>query len=162
MASDAEPILSDAQKIILLYAESTRAAVAGKPYTWGGSTTAGFDCSGFVIYVFNEAYGSNTLPRVTADALRTNGRFKAVTGAEAPGDLVFFSAAAGGKTASHVGIVVSAEEWIGCQSSTGVAYVKTSNAYWKKRHLAFGRYAPIKAWDGIIPYRAGSYASTIC
>ena len=154
------PALSDAQSLILREAEAARAAAAGKPYTWGGSTTEGFDCSGFVIHVFNKAYGTNTLARVTADDLRTGGRFPAVDAPGAPGDLVFF-APAGTSRATHVGIVVSATEWIGSQSSTGVATVKFTNSYWQPRILSYGRYQPLQAARAIIPMRAGSFASVI-
>ncbi|MGX9963106.1 C40 family peptidase [Roseomonas sp. F4] len=151
---------SDAQTLVLQEAEAARVAANGADYVFGGSTTDGFDCSGFVIYVFNKAYGSNTLARVTANDLRDSNRFSAVTDPK-PGDLVFFSASAGGSTASHVGIVVDAERWIGSQSSTGVAYVKFSNSYWKPRILSYGRYKPMQTADAIIPMRAGGFASTI-
>lgn len=153
--------LSDAQTIVVQKAEAARVAALGKPYVFGGTTTSGFDCSGFVIHVFNEAYGGNTLARVTADALRRGGRFPAATGPALAGDLVFFSSAPGGTTASHVGIVVDGTRWIGSQSSTGVAYVKFSNPYWQPRLLSYGRYAPLQAAQAIIPMRAGQFASRI-
>jgi hypothetical protein len=78
-----------------------------------------------------------------------------------PADLVFFSASAGGTRATHVGIVVSDTRWIGCQSSTGVAYVAFANSYWKPRILAYGRYQPLQAAHAIIPMRAGAFASPI-
>lgn len=153
--------LSDAQTLILQKAEAARVAATGKPYSWGGTTTSGFDCSGFVIYVFNEAYGTNTLARVRAEDLRTGGRFPAIQAPPQPADLVFFSSSAGGTSATHVGIVLSAEEWVGSQSSTGVAKVSFSNSYWKPRILSYGRYQPLQTARAIIPMRAGSFASII-
>ena len=143
-------------------AEKTRVAADGKAYKWGGTTTEGFDCSGFTIYVFNEVYGPNTIQRVTADDLRTQGYFPAVSEDDAAtGDLVFFSQSPGGSTAHHVGIVIDpANRWIGSQSSTGVAYVKFSSSYWKPRLLSYGRYVDL-AVSSIVPLQAGSFASII-
>lgn len=153
--------LSDAQTIILKEAEAARVASAEKPYTHGGTTTDGFDCSGFIIHVFNKAFGTNTLARVTADDLRTGGRFPKVAAPGAAGDLVFFSSKPGGTTASHVGIVVSDSQWIGSQSSTGIAYVTVSNIYWAPRILSYGRYQGLQPANAIIPAAAGSFSSKI-
>jgi cell wall-associated NlpC family hydrolase len=69
----------------------------GTPFVWGGTTPAGFDCSGFVQHVF--AMMNVALPR-TADYQFADGRH--VSGPLRPGDLVFFHTYAPG--ASHVGI----------------------------------------------------------
>jgi peptidoglycan DL-endopeptidase CwlO len=70
------------------------ASLAGIPYVYGGTTTSGFDCSGFTQYVFARA-GIASLPR-TAEEQR-----QATTPVSTPavGDLVFF-----GAPAYHVGI----------------------------------------------------------
>lgn len=65
----------------------------GIPYVWGGTTTSGFDCSGFTRYVYRKA-GVN-LPRTAAAQQRAVRRVTTPR----PGDLVFF-----GKPAHHVGI----------------------------------------------------------
>jgi cell wall-associated NlpC family hydrolase len=72
---------------------SIAASLAGIYYIYGGTTTAGFDCSGYTQYVFAKL-GIN-LPR-TAEEQR-----QAVTAVSnpRPGDLVFFDS-----PASHVGI----------------------------------------------------------
>ena len=69
------------------------AQFAGLPYVYGGSTPAGFDCSGFTMYVFGKA--GISLPRTAA------AQQAAVTPVSdpQPGDLVFF-----GSPAWHVGI----------------------------------------------------------
>ncbi|UUZ46234.1 C40 family peptidase [Janibacter limosus] len=65
----------------------------GTPYVYGGSTPAGFDCSGFTQYVFAKA--GKSLPRVTTaqQAMATP------VSDPQPGDLVFF-----GSPAYHMGI----------------------------------------------------------
>jgi cell wall-associated NlpC family hydrolase len=69
------------------------ASLAGIPYVYGGTTTAGFDCSGFTQYVFAKV--GISIPR-TSEAQQA-----AVTPVSnpQPGDLVFF-----GSPADHVGI----------------------------------------------------------
>ena len=70
------------------------ASLTGIPYRYGGTTTAGFDCSGFTQYVFRQA--GISLGRTTyAQYAQT----RAVSSPQ-PGDLVFF----GGSSPYHVGI----------------------------------------------------------
>ncbi len=154
--------LSDAQIQVLQMAELARIEALPKYYTLSGNTPdEGFDCSGFVLYVFNKAFGVNTLADVTADQLRVGGRFPKVEGPARAGDLVFFSAAAGGTTASHVGIVIDSTRWIGSQSSTGVEIVQFANSYWQPRLLAYGRFSGLQKIDSVVPMAAGAFASPI-
>jgi len=69
------------------------ASLKGIYYVYGGTTTAGFDCSGFTQYVFNRV--GIKLPR-TAEEQR---QFATPVSTPSPGDLVFF-----GSPAYHVGI----------------------------------------------------------
>ena len=69
------------------------ASLAGIPYVYGGTTTAGFDCSGYTQYVFAQL--GITLPRTAQDQQQA---VTAVSNPQ-PGDLVFF-----GVPAYHVGI----------------------------------------------------------
>jgi len=65
----------------------------GIPYVYGGSTPAGFDCSGFTQYVFGKA--GISIPRTASAQQRAATRVSNPK----PGDLVFF-----GSPAWHVGI----------------------------------------------------------
>ena len=79
----------------------------GVPYVFGGTSPSGFDCSGYVRYVFANA--GIYLPR-TADAQYEVGM--PISRSElVPGDLVFFSTYEYGP--SHVGIYLGAAEWRG-------------------------------------------------
>ncbi len=105
----------------------------GVPYVWGGETPAGFDCSGFVQYVFRQI-GVN-LPR-TADVQYELGR-KVLQSELQPGDLVFFETYEPG--ASHDGIYVGEGKFIAANSGTGVAVVSLADPYWSSRYLGARR-----------------------
>ena len=110
----------------------------GAPYTWGGHSTAGFDCSGFVIYSLRQAYPNGGWSYMTANQIFGSSRFEAVGGPPRPGDLIGWRQ--GGRvTHDHVGIVVSDTQWIGSQSTGGVRPVVLSNPYWASRHPFFLR-----------------------
>lgn len=105
----------------------------GVPYSWGGTTTAGMDCSGFTQKVYKDA--GISIPRTT-DAQKA-----AVNAVKTPavGDLVFFSHD-GGRTIGHVGIYSGNGQFIGSQSSTGVAFAGVHDSYWGSRLIGYGRY----------------------
>ena len=105
----------------------------GVPYVWGGATPAGFDCSGFVQYVFGQV-GVN-LPR-TADVQYELGRKVMKTDLQ-PGDLVFFETYEPG--ASHDGIYVGDDRFVAANSGTGVAVAALSDPYWSSRYLGARR-----------------------
>jgi len=105
-------------------------ALSGTPYKFGGiSPETGFDCSGFVRYVFSQ--GANlTLPH-GARAISQLGKAIPVDQLQ-PGDLVFFNTLK--KTFSHVGIYVGDGRFIHAPSSGGgVDIVNMNDAYWSKR-----------------------------
>ncbi|HZK71478.1 MAG TPA: SH3 domain-containing C40 family peptidase, partial [Clostridia bacterium] len=84
----------------------------GTKYVYGGSSPSGFDCSGFVCYVYKN-FGIS-LNRSSAD-MASNGVSVAKSNLK-PGDLVFFDTNMEGKI-SHVGIYIGNGQFI--QSSSG-------------------------------------------
>jgi peptidoglycan hydrolase CwlO-like protein len=104
----------------------------GIPYSYGGGTTAGFDCSGFTSYVFAQA--GRSLPRTAAAQYSSTSRISR-SQAQA-GDLVFFSQGGG---IDHVGIYLGGGNFIGAQTSTGVAVSTINSGYWANYVAGFGR-----------------------
>lgn len=113
--------------------ELTKSALRflGTPYVFGGTTAAGFDCSGYVQHVF--AMLGIHLPR-TADAQYDMG--KRVVGSLRPGDLVFFQTYAAG--ASHVGIYIGNDNFVNA-SDHGVMISSLSESYWANRYIGAKR-----------------------
>lgn len=112
----------------------TAMSLRGAPYRNGGSDPSGFDCSGFVSYVF--AQQGLALPRTVAEQYDAGRGVPADS--LAPGDLVFFSTVAPGAT--HVGIVVSADLFVHAPSSNGVVRVeRLSSPYWSSRFVGVRR-----------------------
>lgn len=108
----------------------------GVPYVYGGASPSGFDCSGFVYYLFGRAGVS--LPR-TADDQYLVGRPVAKENLQ-PGDLVFFSG--DGIEVSHVGIFVQGSEFIHASTTYGIAYDSLERDY-RVTHYVGARRIPM-------------------
>ncbi len=105
----------------------------GVPYVFGGTSPYGFDCSGYVQYVFAQA--GISLPR-TADVQYECG-YAVSTGELIPGDLVFFSTYDYG--ASHVGIYLGDGNFINASSSQGVSVASLYSSYWGSCYIGARR-----------------------
>lgn len=112
---------------------STAKSFLGVPYKWGGTTPAGFDCSGFTRYVFDSQ--NINLPRVSKDQYRvgTPVSFNNLI----PGDLVFFNLNSGTQV-SHVGIYIGNNEFISATSSKGIA-IYSFTPYWSNVYVGAKR-----------------------
>lgn len=103
----------------------------GTPYVWGGTSTSGFDCSGYLQYVFKEA--NISLPRTVNDIWNVT---KPVD-KPSVGDLVFFETYKRGP--SHAGIYLGNNQFIHAGSSNGVQISTLDGSYWKQRYLGAKR-----------------------
>ncbi len=95
---------TDASKKIVDVAQS----LLGIKYSWGGTTTAGFDCSGFTQYVYKHALGID-IPRVSRD--QANAGTAVSMNNKKAGDLLYFDTMGSGRT-SHVGIYLGDGKFI--------------------------------------------------
>jgi cell wall-associated NlpC family hydrolase len=113
---------------------STALSLRGAPYRDGGETPKGFDCSGFVQYVF--AQHGVSVPRDVRRQFEAGTRVDSQT--LEPGDLVFFTTVAPG--ASHVGISVGGDQFVHAPSGSGVVRVDNLSAqYWANRFVGAKR-----------------------
>ena len=106
----------------------------GYPYVYGGEGPSGFDCSGFVQYVYGQfGYSLNR----TATAQLQNGYWVSYDELQ-PGDIIYFGTTAG--KASHVGIYIGDGNFVHAQnSSTGVVIPSLSTSWYANRYLCAHR-----------------------
>lgn len=107
----------------------------GVKYVWAGNTPKGFDCSGFIQYIFKH-FG--VMLEHSASSQFNNGEKISKENLE-PGDLVFFTTYKSGP--SHVGIYIGSNQFI--HASTGENRITTTNlnsSYYLRRYLGAKRY----------------------
>lgn len=107
----------------------------GAPYRWGGVSPQGFDCSGFIRFVF--ATVDVVLPRTTTEMWRA--------GAQVPrgelrvGDILFFATTSSGP--SHAGIYVGRDLMVHAASGFGrVRVTSLDYPYYRQRYLGARRF----------------------
>ena len=121
------------EEFAAIYKEAQK--YVGTPYVWGGSTPeTGFDCSGYVCWVYNQ--NGYNVGRTTANGLWNKSQHIFETEAK-PGDLVFFEGTYDTPGKSHVGIYLGN----GMMVSAGdpIKYANIHSSYWQKYLSGFGR-----------------------
>ncbi len=124
---------SQSTEKVLLAAVETSLPLLDTPYAWAGVTPEGFDCSGFIYYVF--AAAGLDMPR-----LDTIGMYNNSTSVDkpVPGDLVFFENTYRSGI-SHAGIYLGDGKFIHAGTKK-VEIATIDGAYWKDKFTGFKRF----------------------
>ncbi|ARK22420.1 C40 family peptidase [Sporosarcina ureae] len=115
----------------------TATSLTGIKYRYGGTTRAGFDCSGYVGYVFKQ--NDLKVARTSRDMYASGRTVKKASLRN--GDLVFFNTT--GRGVSHVGIYVGNGKFAHASTSKGVRVDRVNDSYWGKRYMGAKRVAGI-------------------
>lgn len=109
----------------------------GSGYVWGGSGPDSFDCSGFVMWVYQQAMGT-TLPHYSGAQMDVA---TPVTGKLRRGDLLFY----GPHGSQHVSIYIGRGLQVGANNPrTGVVIDSVAGTYWSERYVGAGRIRPAR------------------
>jgi cell wall-associated NlpC family hydrolase len=109
----------------------TALTLRGTPYRNGGSDPSGFDCSGFVWYVFSQ-HGV-PMPRTVLEQARVGSHVD--TRDLRAGDLLFFDTL-NARGATHVAISIGGDEFVHAPSSAGQVRVeRLGSNYWSPRFV---------------------------
>jgi len=110
-------------------------SLIGTRYRFGGTSEAGFDCSGFIGYLFREEAGMN-LPRSTREMINVDAPLVSRSKLE-PGDLLFFATNGRRGRVSHAGIYLGDNQFIHSSSrrSGGVRVDSLGDSYWSKTFI---------------------------
>lgn len=114
---------------------NTASRYIGTPYVYGGTSTSGFDCSGYTQRVYKDlGYSLNR----TSSSQYQQGSAVSKSNLQ-PGDLVFYNTSGSG--VSHVGIYIGDGKFIHSATSSGVSVSRLSESYWASRYVGAKRIA---------------------
>lgn len=125
-------------------------SLVGTRYRFGGgSVSSGFDCSGFIGYLFKEEAGMK-LPRSTRDMINIDAPLVDRDDLK-PGDLLFFATNGRGRV-SHAGIYMGDDQFIHSSSSRsgGVRVDSLDDRYWKRTFIEAKRALALAPSDSIV------------
>jgi cell wall-associated NlpC family hydrolase len=106
----------------------------GTPYVWGGETPEeGFDCSGYLNYIFDEAENID-LERTVEDIYADGSAVEE----PAVGDIVFFDLEGDGP--SHAGVYIGNDQFMHASSSDGVTTDELGSSYWSDKYIGAKSY----------------------
>jgi cell wall-associated NlpC family hydrolase len=131
LAAEPPKPLSEARQRVI----ATATQLAGTPYRFGGTTPAGFDCTGYLMYVFRTAAGL-ALPRTSMEQIQAG---EPIAPSQLrPADLVYFRIDR--KKDLHLGLYLGEGRFIHAPSSGGVVNVQSlETEYWRTRFLGARR-----------------------
>lgn len=109
----------------------------GTPYVWAGVTPKGFDCSGFIYYVYNQA--GVKIPRLDTIGMYNRSNFIQTP---QPGDLLFFENTYR-PGISHIGIYLGGSQFIHA-GTKAIEIASVDSPYWSQRFLGYKRFKDIK------------------
>ncbi|MGG0669551.1 NlpC/P60 family protein [Lederbergia citrisecunda] len=131
------PTLSKAAQEIQIASVEVALPLLDTPYAWAGVTPEGFDCSGFIYYVFTNA--GLQLPRMDTISMFTNSH---AVDEPIPGDLVFFENTYR-EGISHAGIYIGDGKFI--HAGTKKVEISTiDSVYWKDKFVGFTRFTQLQ------------------
>lgn len=107
----------------------------GTRYKWGGTSTSGFDCSGFVKYVYGKSEGVK-MPRTSKEQARFG--TPVPRSQLRPGDVISF-ASRGGSRVNHSGIYIGNGKFVHASSGRGQVRVDSLDGHYGKRYVAAHR-----------------------
>ncbi len=95
----------------------------GLPYTWGGRSSFGYDCSGFVQMLYRQM--GVYLPRDSKDQVKWEGLTPIEIHEMQPGDLLFFGLSE--DQIRHVGMYIGSDQFIHATVAENAPYIHISN-----------------------------------